>query len=183
MSGRGGAAQNPLQGDFGEMWLEAVAAGCDILHGRPHTLDLEKADVELTIRGEFNGTYNPTVKVQVKTTDKLRRLDNGDFSYDLDMATYEVLRRDDHSIRRILAVIEVAPSGQRVRLHREGTLLVGHGRWASLEGSAASSNLTSQAVTLPASSTLDPDGLREMIHTFGVRTSTPVPAYDPWGEA
>lgn len=183
MSGRDGAAQNPFQGDFGEMWLEAVAAGCDILHGKPHTLDLEKSDIELTFRGELDGTYNPTVKVQVKTTDKLRELDSGDFSYDLDMGTYEVLRRSDHSVRRILAVIEVAPSGQRVRLHPEGTLLVGHGRWTSLEGAASSPNQTSQAAILPSGNTLDASGLRRMLQTFGVRASTPVPAYDPWGAA
>ncbi|GAA4223819.1 hypothetical protein GCM10022254_01870 [Actinomadura meridiana] len=32
--------QNTLQGDFGEAWLEAVAAGCGLLHGRPTTVDL-----------------------------------------------------------------------------------------------------------------------------------------------
>jgi hypothetical protein len=69
MTGRSRAAQNPLQGDFGEMWLGAVAAGCGLLHGRPGTVDLEKADVELTLRGEHDGTYNPSVKVQVKTID------------------------------------------------------------------------------------------------------------------
>jgi hypothetical protein len=42
------ARDNALQGDFGEAWLEAVAAGCGLLHGRPSTVDLEKADVELT---------------------------------------------------------------------------------------------------------------------------------------
>ncbi|MGH6654275.1 MAG: DUF4365 domain-containing protein, partial [Actinocrinis sp.] len=119
--------RNPQQGDFGEAWLEAVAAGCNLQHGRPTKLDLEKADVELVLLGEHNGTYNPTVKVQVKTTLALRSLVNGDFSYDLDIETYNVLRRNDHSTRRILAVIEVAPEGERVRLHDEGTLLVGRG--------------------------------------------------------
>jgi Domain of unknown function (DUF4365) len=116
VTGKGAADRNPLQGDFGEAWLEAVAAGCNLLHGCSTTLDLEKADVELVLRGVVNGTYNPTVKVQVKTTQTLRRLQGGGFSYDLDVETYDVLRRDDHSVRRILAVIEVAPEGQRVRL-------------------------------------------------------------------
>lgn len=161
--------------------MEAVAAGCNLLHGRPTTLDLEKADVELILPGEHNGTYNPTVKVQVKTALSLRSLANGDFSYDLDLATYEVLRRNDHSIRRILAVIEVAPDGERVRLHDEGTLLVGRGAWTSLEGAPASTNSTSQVVTLPASNTLDASGLDQMLKTFGVRTSSIVPKFDAWG--
>ena len=66
------AADNALQGDFGEAWLEAVAAGCRLLHGRPSTLDLDKADVEVTLLGIAAGTYNPTVKVQVKTEVNLR---------------------------------------------------------------------------------------------------------------
>lgn len=80
-----------LQGDFGEAWLEAVAAGCDLLHGRPSTVDLDKADVQLTKAGLWWGSYSPTVKVQVKTTSNLRRLGGRDMSYDLDVATYNVL--------------------------------------------------------------------------------------------
>ena len=70
-----------LQGDFGETWLRAVAAASGLLHGRPTTLDLEKADVELVRTGFWNGAWNPTVKVQVKTTVDLR-MEDGDFLYD-----------------------------------------------------------------------------------------------------
>ena len=81
--------QNALQGDFGEAWLEAVAAGCGILHGRPTSLDLQKADVHLYLRALVNGVYNPSVLVQVKTTTTLRRIgDGGDYSFDLDIETY-----------------------------------------------------------------------------------------------
>jgi hypothetical protein len=45
------AIGNVLQGDFGEAWLEAVAAGCGILHGRPASLDLQKSDIQLTFVG------------------------------------------------------------------------------------------------------------------------------------
>lgn len=182
MNGRGGAAQNPLQGDFGESWLEAVAAGCDILHGRPTSLDLEKADVELVLQGLHNGSYNPTVKVQVKTTgiSNLRRQPDG-FSYDLDLGTYDVLRRTDHTVPRILAVIGVETQGSRVRLHDDGTLLLGIGAWVSLEGYPASGNASSQAVILPAVNTLDGAGLEKMLATYGVRKTTVVPDFDPWG--
>src|SRR5829696_4630523 len=104
MAASSGGEENILQGDFGEMWVEAVAAGSGISHGRPHTTDLEKADVELTLREVVNGTYHPTVKVQVKTTTALRQSENGLLAYDLDIATYDVLRRLDHSVRRILVV-------------------------------------------------------------------------------
>ncbi|XRQ04739.1 hypothetical protein ACN3XK_50480 [Actinomadura welshii] len=76
--------QNTQQGDFGEAWLEAVAAGCGLLHGRPTTVDLQKADVQITYPGTELGTYYPTVNVQVKTTIRLRQLASGDFSYDLE---------------------------------------------------------------------------------------------------
>jgi Domain of unknown function (DUF4365) len=179
-----GALQNPLQGDFGEQWLEAVAAGCDILHGRPTTLDLEKADVELTLMGEHGGSVNPTVKVQVKTMalSDLRKQDDG-YSYDLDIKTYDVLRRTNHAVRRILAVIAVDEPGKRVRLHDEGTLLGGIGAWASLEGLPASANETSQVVKLPLGNTLDGPGLEKMLVTYGVRGTSIVPEFDPWGES
>ncbi|MDP9848695.1 DUF4365 domain-containing protein [Streptosporangium lutulentum] len=173
--------QNTLQGDFGEAWLEVVAAGCGLLHGRPATLDLQKADVQLFSRGIENGTYNPAVLIQVKTTVDLRRQANGDYSYDVDIETYDVLRRDDHSIRRILAVIGVSKDGENVRLHADGTLLVGRGAWVSLEGLPASGNAKTQVVRLPGANTLDSPGLRLMLRTYGVRRSTPVPDVDAWG--
>jgi hypothetical protein len=139
------AIENILQGDFGEMWLEAVAAGCGLLHGRPTTLDLEKADVELILRGEVGGTYNPTVKVQVKTTVDFTILENDDMSYPVDIDTYNVLRRTNHATRRLLAVVGLSADGDRVRLHDDGTLLVGRASWISLEGLGPSDNATSVA--------------------------------------
>ncbi|MFF5110503.1 DUF4365 domain-containing protein [Streptosporangium sp. NPDC000509] len=175
-----GHEQNALQGDFGEAWLEVVAAGCGFLHGRPATLDLQKADVQLFRRGVEHGTYNPAVLIQVKTTVDLRR-EGGTYNYDLDIETYDVLRRDDHAIRRILAVIGVAEGGENVRLHADGTLLVGRGAWVSLEGMPASDNTKTQVVRLPAAHTLDRRGLHLMLSTYGVRRSTPVPDVDAWG--
>lgn len=172
--------ENLLQGDFGEAWIEAVAAGSGLLHGRPSTLGLQKADVAVTYRGLLDGTYCPSVLVQVKTTTDLRKLDDGDYGYDLDVDTYEVLRRDDHATPRILAVIGVSGDGERVRTHRDGTLLVGEGAWVSLEGAAASGNARSKAVRLPGGNTLDEEGLMRMIRMHGVRSSTRVPEYDIW---
>src|SRR6185437_16000938 len=101
---------NSLQGDYGETWLRAVAASCGLLHGRPTTLDLEKADVELVLLGQRHGMSHPTVKVQVKTTIDLREADDH-FIYDLDVATYNVLRRDNETVRRILAVFCLPKNG------------------------------------------------------------------------
>jgi Domain of unknown function (DUF4365) len=172
---------NILQGDFGEAWLEAVAAGCGLLHGRPTSVDLQKADVQLVLRGLVLGTYNPAVLVQVKTTAQLRELDDGSFAYNLDVETYEVLRRQDHSIRRVLAVIGLSGDGENIRLHPDGTLLIGRGAWVSLEGLPASANTTSQVVPLPSANTLDRPGLERMLQAHGVRSSTPVPEGDVWG--
>ncbi|MFG1947753.1 DUF4365 domain-containing protein [Nonomuraea sp. NPDC048826] len=172
--------QNVLQGDFGEAWIEAVAAGSGILHGRPTSLDLQKADVQLFLRGLVRGTYNPAVLVQVKTAIDLRQLDDGDYSYDLDVETYEMLRRDDHSVPRILAVIHVPADGDYVRLCADGTLLVGRGAWVSLEGHPPSKNSSTQVVRLPAVNTLDREGLHRMLEAHGVRRSTPVPDVKAW---
>ncbi|WP_084262909.1 DUF4365 domain-containing protein [Actinomadura formosensis] len=172
--------QNTFQGDFGEAWIEAVAAGCGLLRGRPTTVDLQKADVQLVYPGVELGTYYPTVNVQVKTTIELRRLESGEFSYDLDLETYDALRRTDHAVGRVLAVIGVPGEGENVRLQEEGTLLCGRGAWVSLEGMSPSSNRTSQVVHLPAVNTLDRSGLHRMLKTHGIRRSTPVPAIDVW---
>lgn len=172
-----------LQGEFGESWLEVVAAGCGLLHGRPATVDLEKADVQLTQCGVVDGTYNPTVKVQVKTTTSLRITEDGHAVYHLDVGTYDVLRRLDHSVRRVLVVIVLPEDGARVRLVEEGTLLVGRGAWVSLEAAPPTDNTATTAVRLPLCNTLDRDGLYAMLRRHGVRRSTPVPDFDVWEEA
>lgn len=68
-----------------------------------------------------------------------------------------------------------------MRLHADGTLLIGHGAWVSLEGFSASDNAKTQVVCLPAANTLDRRGLLLMLRTYGVRRSTPVPDVDAWG--
>jgi len=176
------ASENSLQGDYGETWLRAVAASCGLLHGRPTTLDLEKADVELVRRGLWNGMWHPTVKVQVKTTVDLRQEDNH-FVYDLDIDTYNVLRRDNETVRRVLAVFRLPKRGEKVRLLKSGTLLVGSGAWVSLEGQPATSNTASRSVRLPVANTIDRLGLEHMLATYGVRSSSPVPDVDAWGSS
>lgn len=171
---------NALQGDFGESWLEAVAAGCGFSHGRPDVLDLDKADVQLMLRGVVSGSYNPTVKIQVKTETGLLPGDDGTISYSLDIETYDVLRREDHVVRRILVVIGLEAAGPRVRLQDDGTLLVGHGAWISLEGMPSSENATKQVVRLPVTNTIDQVGLERMLKEYGVRSTAPVPRIDLW---
>src|SRR4051794_12418078 len=85
--------RNVLAGEFGEAWLHAAAAGCGHLHGPHATLDLIKADVQLTLRGEVGGLWHPCVLVQVKTTTDLRDHDDDHWAYDLDVSTYNVLRK------------------------------------------------------------------------------------------
>ncbi|WP_433010334.1 DUF4365 domain-containing protein [Kribbella sp. CA-294648] len=173
---------NTLQGEFGETWLRAVAAGSNLAHGPGDTRDLIKWDVGLTKNGEVNGTYCPTVWAQVKTTQSLRRLPDGTFAYDLDIKTYDLLRRTNHATRRVLVVIEVRDSADRIRLEEHGTLLVGEARWTSLEGKSPTTNTGRQVVYLPAENTVDPPGLHRMLETYGVNRTTPVPDVDPWEE-
>ena len=138
--------------------------------------------MELVRRGLWNGMWHPTVKVQVKTAVELREQDEH-FLYDLDIDTYNVLRRDNESVRRILVVFRVPKKGENVRLLRNGTLMVGRGAWVSLEGHPATTNTASQVVRLPNTNTVDRHGLERMLATYGVRSSTPVPDVDAWGES
>jgi hypothetical protein len=176
------SSHNAIQGDFGETWLKVVASGCGLLHGSATTVDLDKADVQLTLRGYVDGTYSPTIMAQVKTEIDLRTDADGNFVYNLDVQTYDVLRRDDHSVRRVLVVIGLAREGAKVRLHEEGTLLVGRGAWVSLERYPPTGNTTSQVIKLPAANTLDEPGLYRMLRTYGVRRSSPVPDVDTWDD-
>jgi hypothetical protein len=172
---------NAIQGDFGEAWLEAVASGSGLLRGRS-TLDLEKADVQITYPGSVAGCYCPSVKIQVKTQLNPKTDPDGSLVYSLDVQTYDVLRREDHAVRRVLVVIGLIADGPKIKLHQEGTLLVGRGAWVSLEGHPPTSNRTSQVVRLPAQNTLDEPGLHRMLGTYGVRTSSQVADYDPWAD-
>jgi hypothetical protein len=161
--------------------LEAVASGCGLLRGRS-TLDLEKADVQLTYPGSIAGSYFPSVKVQVKTQVKPKTDPDGNLIYNLDVQTYDVLRRQDHAVRRVLVVIGLIADGPRIRLHQEGTLLIGRGAWVSLEGHPPTSNTTSQVIRLPARNSLDEPGLHRMLGTYGVRTTFKVADFDPWAD-
>ena len=171
-----------LQGDFGEAWLHATAAGCGILHERQATVDSIKADVALTLRRPGQRPKTATVWVQVKTTTKpLRDLDST-WGYDLDVETYEVLRDADGGVRRILAVLELSDDGETIRVGDDGTLLVGRTTWMSLEGLDPTLNADTQVVHLPKNNVLDHAGLLNMLNTYGIPATTPVPPIDSeWG--
>jgi hypothetical protein len=171
---------NTLQGEFGEQWLRVVASGCGLLHGNSDSRDLLKADVSLTLKGEHGDTYNPTIWAQVKTTHSLRLRPDGTFVYDLDVPTYNVLRRNNHMVRRVLVVLKVSADSEKVQLQEDGTLLVGEARWVSLEGGDVTANTDTLVVELPPGNTVDSDGLHKMLTSYGVRRSTPVPVEDPW---
>jgi hypothetical protein len=121
------------------------------------------------------------VKVQVKTTGALREAD-GHFMYDLDVPTYEVLRREDHSVRRVLAVFRVPGEGEKIQVTPSCTLLHGCGAWVCLEGHPATTNTKRQVVRLPKCNTIDRSGLDRMLEIYGARASTPVAQADPWGQ-
>lgn len=175
----GSADENAIHGDYGETWLRAVAAGCGLLHGRPTTLDLEKADVELVRHGQWEGTWHPTVKVQVKR--RSTSAGGRPFCLQFGRRPYNVLCRDNELVRRILAVFGLPRRGEKVRLQRTGTLFVGSGAWVSFEGLPATTNTGSRVVRLPVGNTIDRPGLERMLATYGVRSSTPVPEVNAWG--
>jgi Domain of unknown function (DUF4365) len=172
--------ENTIQGDFGEKWLCAVASGCGLI-AIPHNLpDLEKIDVEITLADVLDGVRNPCVKVQVKTTQELRLLDDSTASYSLDVDTYNDLRMSDQFMPRVLVVFGLANDGERVRLEEDGTLLVGRGMWVSLEGREPVINSTRVAIHLPRANTVDKDGLFRLLREHAVRRSTVVPEVSEW---
>ena len=175
-----GVEDNTGQGDFGESWLEVIAAAAGMTHSRPHP-DVDKADVDVTLPVELPGVYHPSVKVQVKTELGLTPGADGVLRYRLDITTYDFLRRTDHGCARALVVFGLEGSGERVRLRSDGTLLCGVGRWANLYGMGPKGD-KSVVIELPPENKLDTAGVREMVAKCGVRQSTPVPEPDVWGD-
>lgn len=168
-----------MQGDFGEKWLAAVASGCGLQAVPVNCPDLDKADVEITYLGELNGWSSPSIKVQVKTTEDLRLPAGDAAAFDLDIPTYDVLRRTNQFTPRILVVFRLEP-GRRVEVEEQATHLVGRGYWASLAGLDATTNTSSVAVRLPLENMVDGTGLQKMLEDFGVRRSSFVPEVSPW---
>jgi Domain of unknown function (DUF4365) len=169
-----------LRGDFGEAWLQAVAAGSGILHGRPSTVDLDKADVQLSLPTVLSGDDERTVKVQVKTALDFTAEPDGTAAFELDVPTYDVLRVVMHTVRRVLAVIWLERDGDRIRLQGDGTLLVGRSAWVSLEDKDATSNTSSVTIRVPLANTIDQPGLLRMLELYGVPRSSQVPDVDWW---
>lgn len=176
-----GIARNYL-GDFGEEWVKAVAAGCGYLQGNPSTKDLQRSDVQLTMVGEVSGVSDPTVQVQVKATEKRMVLeaDGCHAGFSLDRKTYDALRNKNRTVRRVLAVIWVTKNGGHVARQKDGTLLVGHAAWVSLEELPETTNKTSVMIKVPIANTFDHDGLRRLLEEFGIPRSTPVPEINAW---
>jgi uncharacterized protein DUF4365 len=177
-----GLASN-YQGDLGEMWLHAAAAAARLLHSPPGTQDLQKADVQLTLVGEHLGEINPTVLVQVKTTTKLREVSEEELAYDLDVETYNLLRKTNHRVRRVLLVVNVPEDESWAHQDERGLVLHGRAVWASLEDLPESFNKETQVVYLPKANSLDEEGLVRMLKTYGVTRSTPVPDVNTWEDS
>ncbi len=170
---------NILQGEFGESWIRSVAAGSGLLHGHPFTLDLWWTDVLLGLPAYTPEDPEQTVRVQVKTTTGFSPRDDGTVSYELAIRDYNALRVR-RNIRRVLAVVWLSTEGSRIRLEADGTLMVGHAAWMSLEDLPESSNATSVSVGIPLANKVDEPGLRRMLGEFGVPRSTDVPDVKVW---
>jgi hypothetical protein len=175
-----GVQDNTAQGDFGEAWVEVIAAAAGMDHVR-FTPDRDKVDVEVTLLEEVQGTYHPAVKVQVKTELGLLPGDDGIVRYRLDIGTYDFLRRTNHGTPRVLVVFGLDQTGERVTLASEGTVLRGYGHWVSLAGKPGV-DAKSVVVELPVTNRMDTAGLRDMVIGYGVRQSTVVPAVEAWSD-
>ncbi|PWF84026.1 hypothetical protein CIK52_13915 [Kocuria rosea] len=180
MAGETGAGlTNRLQGDFGELWVEVVATALDLGAAPSDRSDLHKSDLTLTHYGEIDGYDAPSVKVQVKTEVEVPTNDNGDLRYALDADTHRVLCKRS-AVRRILVVVNMPSRHERIQFTDEGTLLRGKAHWISLEDAPPSENKESQTVLIPAENSLDEQGLRHIMRTYGVPRTTKAPPVDIW---
>ena len=171
---------NVDRGRFGELWLRTVVSGFRLSHGVPDEGDMLKADLSITLpREEVAGLSNAGVWVQVKTTIEAMPSNGDGALYDLDVKTYDVLRRGNNRTRRVLVVFWLT-ADDNVSVQSDMTALIGSGLWASLEGQPPTDNKETIRVELPHDNVLDRDGLLRMLKEYGVPSTSKVPAIDLW---
>lgn len=142
-------------------------------------LHSEKADLEIVFPGELGDVSHPAVKVQVKTSSRLALNPDGDgIVYDLDLETYDFLRKTNHGVARALVVIQLDDESDWVDVQQDVTRLKGKGGWLNLFGAPATENTDTVRIRIPSANTLDEEGLMRMIREVGRRRSTPPPSQD-----
>lgn len=145
-------------GEWGEDWFRTICttAGCPTGRPRPDVVG-----TDFTVHDH----WYESVRFQVKTTEHPTRVDRG-FAFDLDIQTYDRLRRG--STRGYLALVVVHEVHPRWTGHvQRGSIVRATVYWAELSGLAPTQNRETVRVSLPLSNMLTPASLLKLFPEGG----------------
>lgn len=152
---------------FGHAFLRAIAALADCEFSVPEP-DQSKRDV--TIKTEFDEAtgyelLDPQLSMQVKTTTGVSSETASDFSFTVDIATYNALRKTRLAFPRFLVVIRI-PHHPDIPLAQDlnRTVLFHAPFFVTLKGQGAlPAGQKSKTVRVPKANVLTPNSLRKLL--------------------
>ena len=152
-----GDAESTQKEQFSKAYVLAVATQANTTIGE-WNIDKDGVDVTLRRRGRM-------VDLQLKCT-RSPRVANGDYVFDLDVATYNKLTDQDRSSPAFLTLMIVPPGVESWLIHKpEQLLMCCHGYWASMPPGAGPLAGVTTAVHLPQSQRLDASALEHMFES------------------
>lgn len=145
---------NRQQGSFGEQLIRVLAAAGGISTSRP--------DIDLGFDVNLEAADGDMARLQVKTTRQLVRSAGDQLHFEIDVPTYDRLRRQ-LSIPSFLILVEV-PDARRewASVTNPCVILKHRARYVSLQGLPPTPNTSSVTVSLPIVNMVTPDALRAM---------------------
>jgi hypothetical protein len=136
-------------------YMNAVVAHAGFTVG---TWNVDKDGVDMTLRD--GGLM---VDLQVKCSASPTQNANGDYTYQLDSATYDKLRDINRSAPGYLVLVVVPEQVQHwVTYSPTDLLLACHGYWARLQGRTDAATGATKAVRLPKTQAVSPHALGAM---------------------
>jgi hypothetical protein len=159
---------NEVESALSYAYVHAVtaAAGMDCQH-TSRGLDNAGIDVAIAARDQFahdSLLTDLSLHLQLKATSQAAVFNNGRFSFSLDVATYNRLRKTTVVPFRILVVFFMPELSHEWIQHTNDILsLKKCAYWVSLKGAPATQNATSVTIYLPQAQPFSPDGVTGLL--------------------
>jgi len=148
--------QSRVQGGFGEVWIDVLAAAAGLNCYHPPRLDLGFDRMIEDRDGE-------AARLQVKTTSDLLDVAKGGLRYDLDVDAYDRLRKP-MTIPSYLVVVQTrAAQREWVASMEWGTILRRSAHYVSLQGAGPTTNASKIRVSVPLGNMVTPRALHDMV--------------------
>ena len=153
--------RNHRQEGLSRAYVQAIAAYCGMSVSVPYPdygIDMTLSDIEVTDR--LRSESGRKLDIQAKSTTRTNKAENT-IPYDLDLRSYEVLRRSSRGAPRILVVLHLPRDESRWCSQTPEELSLRYcAYWISLRGWPSSTNRNSVRLTIETAQVFSPDALR-----------------------